>query len=93
MRQAMKKKSQVRSVGQEVASRKRAPRKNFTLTVSEQELEQLVAGISDLRDKALVLFLRDTGLRVGELVALDRNMIKALIEVRGGIAAVGTPPN
>jgi integrase len=90
MRQAMKKKWQVRSVGQGVVSRKRAPRKSFTLTVSEQELEQLVAGISDLRGKALALFLRDTGLRVGEVVALDRNVIKALIEVQGGIAAVGT---
>jgi integrase/recombinase XerC len=89
-------KEKVVSSSNQVASHGRAPKKTFTLTLSQQKMDQLVAGISDPRDKALVLFLRDSGLRVGELVMLDRDMISVCTGVLPGsqiaTAATGSIP-
>ena len=44
--------------------------------VGSDAMAKLVSGITDLRDKALVLLLIDTGLRTGEVTELDRDSIE-----------------
>src|ERR1017187_1773520 len=91
----LKKKLAVRTSRQRAASRKRAPMFPYTQPVSRQVLEKLVAGTTDLRDRAIVLFLIDTGARGSELVLLDRDMINVGTGVLGGefkFAATGTLP-
>jgi integrase len=48
-----------------------------TPLVSSQVIEKLINGVTDLRDRAIILFLTDTGARVREPVAMDRDMIAA----------------
>ena len=58
-------------------------------------IENLVAGVTDLRDQAIILFLMDTGARVSELVSLNRNMITVRAGMLGDsfkFAATGTLP-
>lgn len=45
------------------------------LTVSDDVLAALVNGITSLRDKALILVLAESGLRLGEVAGLDRTSI------------------
>jgi integrase len=73
----MLKKFAVRSSRHRGAAYKRSPKSSYKQPVGQQVLEKLAAGITDLRDRAIILFLMDTGLRVSELVQLDRSMIKA----------------
>ncbi len=89
----LKKKLTNRRSSQRGASGRRTPRSPFEPPVSRQVLEKLVAGIADLRDRAIILFLMDTGARVSELVLQNRNMIKVRAGVLGGsfkFAATGT---
>ncbi len=44
--------------------------------INPDHLNKFVDGISDSRTKALVLLMLDTGLRAGEVVALDKDSIK-----------------
>ena len=68
-------KLEVRNISRRVASRSRAPMNPFTPTLSQQEMNKLADEVDDRRDRAVILFLMDTGARVGEFVALDRDMI------------------
>ena len=91
----LKKKLAVRTSRQRAASRKRAPMFLHKQPVSRQVLEKLIAGTTDLRDRAIILFLIDTGARVSELVSQDRDMIKVGTGVLAGefkFAATGTLP-
>lgn len=45
-------------------------------TLSQQQLDQFVNVVSQVRDRALVLLLRDTGLRASEAALLGRDMIE-----------------
>jgi site-specific recombinase XerD len=44
--------------------------------VSQQVIQTLATGISDLRDRAIILILADTGARVSEIIQLNRDDIK-----------------
>ena len=84
-----------RSSSQWAASRRRAPRSPFKQPVSHQVIENLVAAVTDLRDRAILLFLVDTGARLSELVSQDRDMIKVGTGVLAGefkFAATATLP-
>jgi len=85
-------KSAVRSSRPRVASRKRPLKSSFKQPVSRQVLETLVAGVTNPRDRAIILFLMETGLRSGEFVQLDRDMIKVSAEAppAGGTEMVAT---
>ena len=91
----LKKKLAVRISRQRAASRKRAPMSPYKQPVTRQVLEKLVGGTTDLRDRAIILFLADTGARINEFVSLDRDMIKVGPGVLAGgfkFAATGTLP-
>jgi integrase len=91
----LKRKLAVRSTCRWGASHKRPPMSPYKHPVSRQVLEKLVAGIADLRDRAIILFLMDTGARVSELVLQNRDMIKVRTGVLSGefkFAATATLP-
>jgi integrase len=60
--------------------------------INSDHLNKFVNGVSDRRAKALALLMLDTGIRAGEVVALDKDSIK--IESRvlsdGSVQASGT---
>ena len=75
------------------------PNKKYELktkdAVSNVVMNKLAEGVDDLRDRAIILFLMDTGARVSELVSQDRDMIKVGTEVLLGefkFAATSTLP-
>ena len=91
----LKKKLAVRSTCQWASSHKRPPMSPSRQPVSRQVLEKLVAGIVDLRDRAIILFLTDTGARLSELLSQDRDTIKVGTGVLAGefkFAATATLP-
>ncbi len=47
--------------------------------VDDEVLEKLIAGITSLRDKAIIMLLFTSGLRLAELVSLNRNSIETEI--------------
>ncbi|MCU1226505.1 MAG: integrase family protein [Edaphobacter sp.] len=49
--------------------------------MDEPTLDQLLAGITSLRDRLIVTLFLATGLRVSELHRLDRDTIKFLVEI------------
>jgi integrase len=54
--------------------------------VIDTVLESLAAGITNPRDRAIVQMLIDTGLRGGDIVGLDRNMVSVDPDGNGGRA-------
>jgi len=54
----------------------RASTVSLTPLVSEADYAALVNGITDRRDKAIILILMESGLRANELAQLDREMIR-----------------
>ena len=60
--------------------------------INPDHLNKFVGGISDKRAKALALLMLDTGLRAGEVVALDKDSIKCESRVLpdGSVQTSGT---
>jgi integrase len=68
-----------------------------TPLVSPEDYAALVAGITDRRDKAIILFLMESGLRATELVLLNRDMIsfvtRTLDDGRTETTGIGVVPS
>jgi site-specific recombinase XerD len=75
MNTAVEQKVEVSDVSAWVALYHRASTVPSTPFVSQDIYDALVNGIDDLRDKAIILVLMESGLRASELILLDRNMI------------------
>ena len=75
MNTAAEQKFEVSDVSAWVALYHRASTVPSTPLVSQEVYTALVDGIDDLRDKAIILVLMESGLRATELVLLDRDMI------------------
>jgi site-specific recombinase XerD len=75
MNTAAEQKLEVSDVSAWVALYHRASTVPSTPLVSQEVYIALVDGVSDLRDKAIILVLMESGLRASELVLLDRDMI------------------
>lgn len=76
--------------------RRRLHKRRLHQPVSQQVIETLISGITDLRDRAIILVLADSGARVSELLQLSREDIKIASGAIGDgfrFAAVGTLPS
>ena len=61
--------------------KRRSHRNNSPKPVDELMLDQLLGGITNLRDRLIVTLFLATGLRVSELYSLNRDTIKFLAEI------------
>ena len=97
MTTAAEQKAEVSDVSAWVALYHRVSTVPSTPLVSQEVYTALVDGVSDLRDKAIMLVLMESGLRATELVLLDRGMITigthTLPNGSVGTIATGTVPS
>jgi site-specific recombinase XerD len=97
MNTAAEQKVEVSDVSAWVALYHRAATVPSTPLVSQDVYDALVDGVDDLRDKAVILVLMESGLRASELVLLDRNMITIGVHTLPGESiqtiATGTVPS
>jgi integrase len=97
MNTAAEQKVEVSDVSAWVALYHRASTVPSTPLVSQEVYTALVDGIDDLRDKAIILVLMESGLRATELVLLNRDTITirtgTLPDGSAGTIATGTVPS